>query len=290
MLIDKGGLYMTDKYGDVEKLFYQDSFAKKKIGSNVHKRAGKGSDRAKVKGDLRGRTRGDKPYSLNSRTKIGHVDDVLSYEVFKKWDVKKQKDRLLIWKEKFTNREVAKGLGISEAYFYKIRDQILKGDDNMNKDKLISQKEFEDLSKSERYLTILKYQEEGYTFAEMAEKWGKSPGGLRSSHSLWKKAYHENLENKEENTAPLNPVQYGDDFLFGVENEQKNELRNDGVVDVDKSNIKKSTQYEFSGLEFSLNKICGGEEASEKIQAILSLLNNDNKYKVSITISELKTL
>lgn len=156
---------------EIEKMFYQDSFYKKKIGSNVHRRVGKGSEGAGVAGGVKFAKNNFKKYEKNSRVnKYNMFETVLEYEKFNKFNTEEQKELLFEWMNRYTNVDICREWGIAESTFYNIlnklnvrrSDAVIKVDEELMKkykDGDIKPHEFRTLSDEQKVELVDYWQE-----------------------------------------------------------------------------------------------------------------------------------
>ncbi|WP_226035674.1 hypothetical protein [Aquibacillus saliphilus] len=264
---------------EIEKMFYSDSFGKKKIGSNVHRRTGKGGDRAGVRGGLRFAKNNFKRNEKNSKVTTTNIfDNVITFHIFNKFDEDMRIVLLIEWRRRFTDTHIRKELKVSiEVYDRLIHDLNIEENEKeantMNREELEQAKqevipyhEFVSLPKWQKYELVDYYQKKLKKSArEISEIWnGKlSPNSIGTSKSKWKEAWTKHLEEPEEEIEeePIDTgIDYGDDFLLDDEpeygDEQEDIHEDEEVVEHNNDPIE----------EYQLN-----ESQANKVEA-----NNDN--------------
>lgn len=281
---------------EIKRIFYGDSYRKKKIGSNIFKRTGIGSDRAGVPGGLTFPKYNFKKYEKNSKVKEKNIfEEVVDYDFFKSLSKDNQKQLLQKWMSKFTNKEIYEKMGISENKFYELRNEL--GIDRRGETVKITKEEFEkykngniDIYKfkllpDDQKFEIVDYiqKTKGLSNPEMADLIGYSYNSFNTLKSEWRKAFKERSENV---------LDYDDSFLIESEENKKEEddnkkemSKNDGVKEVSHKSYS-SADEKGDVFEINLSGFYDGEAIKEKLNALASMLNKDKEYGVVIKIKD----
>src|SRR5690606_21629367 len=95
ILLESEVICFMESSKEIRKLFYQDSYEKKKIGANVFKKASAGTERAGVAGGLIFPKYNYKRYEKNSKVKERNVfKEIVDYNTFKDFSEDKQRKLL----------------------------------------------------------------------------------------------------------------------------------------------------------------------------------------------------
>ena len=115
------------KAWEIERLFNDDVREKRKAGSGSFHKRGKG-----VKHGISGALRTPSYYmsnkekkKLNGEVKVTYMyETIIPLEEFKAQDEETQRNMLTVWRDKYTNEEIKKGLGTSNNPFYKLVEDL----------------------------------------------------------------------------------------------------------------------------------------------------------------------
>lgn len=290
---------------EIRKLFYQDSYEKKKIGANVFKKASAGTERAGVAGGLIFPKYNYKRYEKNSKVKERNVfKEIVDYNTFKDFSEDKQRKLLKVWMDAFTNKEIFEGMGIGEKKFYKLRNKlgvkrgvnIVLNNEDIEKMKSgdIDLEKFKLLPNDKKFEIVSYIQEtKNLTNKQMAKLLGYSPNSFSSNKSNWKKAYEEKHKEKESDVS----MHDNDSFLIVGEDEennmmieQKNNEEEQGVkkkVDaVDDIKLKLTENSLQQSFEFNLAGKYVGDDLNSILKGLAVILQDDKKYDVKLMIKE----
>lgn len=276
---------------EIRRMFYSDSYSKKKIGSNVHKKASIGSERAGVSGGIIFPKYNFKPYEKNSKVKQKNVfEEVVSFEFFDSLPKDRQKELFQIYLGKFTNKEIFEGMGVSEKKFYEIRTEL--GLNRRNEIVKLTREEFEDFKKGN--IDIYKFKmlpddqkfeivdhiqkTQGVSNPEMANMIGYSANSFNTLKSEWKKAF------KARGRKDDSMSQFDDSFLIDLEENNRKEKIGESS-EVKEVNSPPYTEKK-SEFEISLNGTFTGQEIREKISALATIFNDEKIYNITFTITD----
>lgn len=277
---------------EIERLFYQDVYTKKKIGSNVYRKIGKGSPNARVRGGVRFSRNNFKRYEKNSRVKEYNIyENILPYQSFKTLSREMQSVVLNKWLSKHSRHKIYTEMGISEKKFEKLLDEMNIVGETMAlneeqikqyKQKIAPSRIFKSLPADIKYELVDHYQTVmGMTNAEMADKLDYALNTFTTQKSLWKKEYQKRREFGDMS---------GDDFLIqGIgENDEQRSNEGEGIA-LDQADRKQSELMDDTGSIFSI-RIGGehiGKDVKDRMVAISELLSNNRTYRIVVNIDEL---
>jgi hypothetical protein len=254
---------------DIEKIFYQDSYGKKKIGSNVHRRAGKGGEKAGVAGGVLFAKNNFKKYEKNSKVQEGNVyETVLLFNDFKKMHKELQHELLYEWLLRYSKAEVSKQMNLSEHKLNQLIEELnVKRGENIvltqeqmekAKEKVIPYGKYKNLDDRQKYELLKHYTEEmGLTARRLSQEWNGeiSQASLSSRKSQIKQklikqgildSKGEFIEQAEiEIEQPKQPIRSEHSSLFGFGDdtvETEDEPEEDVVVEIQEEKEKKIEQ------------------------------------------------
>ena len=288
---------------EIEKIFNKDISRQKRIGSNVHRRTGKGSDKAGVAGGVKFAKNNFKKYEKNSRVnELNMFEDVTSYDEFKKHDKDRQFSLLREWVKRYSYTDIMQKMFIGSKKFHDIMDdlniiEIKRGSQmRINKKELENYKEnsvereqFRHLPDDQKFEIINHYQgNRGMNNKKVAEMLGYSYNSFNTKKSEWKKAYN-NMEEGEYDMGS----KHNDNFLLQGINEES-QPKQESSIDQNKSsnevkqNDKKKGDQISEDFTFTitLSDLYKGNELKDKIKGIDALLEEDKCYDISIIIKE----
>jgi len=288
---------------EIEKIFNKDISRQKRIGSNVHRRTGKGSDKAGVAGGVKFAKNNFKKYEKNSRVnELNMFENVTSYDEFKKYDKDRQFSLLREWVKRYSYTDIMQKMFIGSKKFHDIMDdlniiEVKRGNQmRINKKELENYKEnsvkreqFRHLPDDQKFEIINHYQgNKGMNNKKVAEMLGYSYNSFNTKKSEWKKAYN-NMEEGEYDMGS----KHNDDFLLQGINEES-QPKQESSIDQNKSsnevkqNDKKKGDQISEDFTFTitLSDLYKGNELKDKIKGIDALLEEDKCYDISIIIKE----
>lgn len=287
---------------EIRKLFYQDSYEKKKIGANVFKRASAGTERAGVAGGIIFPKHNFKRYEKNSKVKQKNIyKDIVNIKLFNTFSNNKKKELLEVWMQKYTNKEIYEGLGISENRYYELRNKL-----NVERGKIVraSSEEmnsyksgdikpyiFKALPDDQKF-EIVDYlnKVKGMTNKKIAEMLDYNINSFATQKSNWKKSYKERGESSM--------AGFDDSFLISSDDlnesikpkEDKKEEKKQVAVMEDKKvsidNITNMNGNQSNLLQFNLTGLYSGKDIKSALNGLTIILNDEKEYDVKLIIKE----
>jgi hypothetical protein len=114
------------RHSEAEKCFIDDIREKKKAASGVHSKTGKRGYVGKMRFPTDIMNRKDKmKYRRASKITMSNLfDEIITVEEFNNLEVFEQRNRLQYWRDKYTIREIQKGMGIPNNQYYNIIDRL----------------------------------------------------------------------------------------------------------------------------------------------------------------------
>lgn len=289
---------------EIEKIFYQDSYGKKKIGSNAHRRVGT------VKGGVHGgiifSKKKYKRYEKNFKTKSNNVyDNIISYDKFKTYSEQTQYEMLKEWMNQYSKEEIKRKMGVGETRLRKLLNEfdIKKESCGMmraSRDELeyyknndIPEERFQLLPDDQKFEIVDYYnQHRGMTNKEIAKMLNYIYNSFNSRKSNWKKKY------EERNDYNMSVRDYKDDFLLEGEEEYSKDNTAKQANPEKPIKVKETLESSYSdnsndthiveGFRMAIDGVYTGDKLSEKSKAISILIDQNKKYKATILIEELK--
>ncbi|MCA1021593.1 hypothetical protein [Halobacillus litoralis] len=220
---------------EIEKLFNRDNSLKKRIGSNVHRRTGKGSDRAGVAGGVRFARTKFKPWQKNGRVSTSNMyETVLPYKEFEDLDKSVQEDLFEQWLLRYSKSKIREMMRISydrlnslieEFHLNDVQRQTSSkgGSKAMSRKLTLNEAKQEVITKNQLYrfddadkFEIVHYYNKVLKVSnkDLAEKWNmKDAASLGSMKSNWKKAFLEDDRKVEDILEPVEEIDDADDVF-----------------------------------------------------------------------------
>ena len=283
---------------EIEKMFNKDNSNMKRVGRGVFNRAGKGSDKAKVRGDLKGKSKFDKPYTKNSKVQSKNVyEDVLSIDYFQTFSIEQQQDLLYAWRLRYTNIYIYSEMGINENKYYQMVNNLdieKKGEPmRVNEETLgkykegnIKKHEFDLLPDSQKFEVVNYMQQKGLTNKDVANILEYNPNTFNVKKSEWRRLYKEG--------GGEGMTDYDDGFLIDDDHkpvnknpdqkvEEKVKHSDSEIINTSGDNINVDNLFKIS-----INGHLEGNKVKEKTEALGILIDENKKYKVSFTIEEVE--
>jgi len=288
---------------EIEKIFNKDISRQKRIGSNVHRRTGKGSDKAGVAGGVRFAKNNFKKYEKNSRVnELNMFENVTSYDEFKRHDKDRQFSLLQEWVKRYSYTDIMQKMFIGSKKFHDIMDDLniieVKRGNQMRiskkelenyKENPVEGKQFRSLPDDQKFEIVSHYQEnKGMNNRKVAAMLGYSYNSYNTKKSEWRKAY----DNMEEGEYEMGS-KYNDNFLLQGVNEES-QPKQESSIDQNKSSnevkqndkTKENQINEDFTFTITLSDLYKGSELKDKIKGIDALLEEDKRYDISIIIKE----
>jgi hypothetical protein len=102
---------------NITKLFNDDIRAKKKIGANIHKKTGLRGYVGKMRfpSDIMSKEDKKKHIKAGRIRAYNMYEKILTRQEFNALDTKTQKAMFTVWREKYTNKQIMKGMGLSSG-------------------------------------------------------------------------------------------------------------------------------------------------------------------------------
>lgn len=209
----------------IEKMFNQDNSRLKRIGANVHRRTGKGSDRAGVAGGVRFAKTKFKKYEKNSRVSTSNMyEDILPFKEFKKLETETQAELMEEWLKRHSKSKIREEMHVSYDRLNSIiggfelekimKDIASEGGVTVTNTKytldeakreVISKHDLYEFDEADRYEIVHYYNKVlKVNNRELAEKWNiKDAASLGSMKTNWKKKFIEEGRSIEEALKPV---------------------------------------------------------------------------------------
>lgn len=224
---------MVENSREIEKMFYQDSFGKKKIGSNVHRMSGKGK-RNGVKGGVRFTNTFKKYERRSSKVKKGNLfENILPHEEFITYNDDIQKEMLEKWFDRYPKRMIKEEMNINfrelDKYMKKYNIEERRGVMRANQEDMeefknndIGAMAFKRLPDDQKYEIVDWWQRErGMLNEDIAKKLDyKTVNTFNTRKSKWKKEYEKRkevgsavIENKNKGVVD-DMSKFNDNFLL----------------------------------------------------------------------------
>lgn len=275
---------------EIEKMFYQDSYEKKKTGSNVFRRTGKGSPYAKVKGGVRFAKNNFKKYEKNSRVNEYNLfEKVIPYGDFVLLNEDEQVEMMTEWLLRYSKKKIRKDMGIGE----KRHNSLLKrlnidkrqgeymrlSEEEMDryKQEIIPSHIFRSLQADLKFELVDYYQKfKGMTNGEIAKELKYMPNTFNTQKSEWRKEYE--IRRGQET------MKYDDSFLVQGLNEDEVEK----TIPKKTTPTKSQEQESNNTFTISIDGLYDGVEAKGRINALGLLLSDSSSYKINIDIEEIQ--
>jgi len=111
---------------EAERCFIEEVREKKKTASGVHSKTGKRGYVGKMlfPTDFMNRSEKMKYRRAGKITMSNLFDEIITVEEFNNLEVFEQRNRLQYWRDKYTIREIQKGMGIPNNQYYNIIDRL----------------------------------------------------------------------------------------------------------------------------------------------------------------------
>ena len=227
--------------GEVERIFNQDIREKKLAGYGASKRTGKGV-RHGIRGGMRTPSslmtkREKKDYMKPGELIVSNVYEFMPWEQFKQLGEIQQKDLLIRWREKFTNIEIRKRMGLDDhnTYFRLINKLGLANpkhtsgnaslppatDEKMEdyKNNGIDYDTYKKLPHSQRYEILEKLNRDFLKAEDLAQYWGVSKDIVyqtRAVYNKWRLRQEKKVKEESKGKGKGNSVNLMD--LYASEN------------------------------------------------------------------------
>lgn len=278
---------------EIKNIFYQDSFSKKKIGSNVHRRTGKGSPTAKVAGGVRFAKNNFKKYEKNSKVREYNLyENITTYDEFKTLDKEEQENLLYEWMLRYPKIKIQTEMSIGEKRFNKILKEfnidkrlgeqmrLSKEDLDKYKKEIIPSHMFKSLPADLKFELVDHYQHKyGMTNKEIADKLDYAINTFTTQKSLWKKEFERRIDPN---------MKHQDDFLLqGLDDDFE---ESDKATDSDNKVVVGDDEVQSAANSFSVrfDGEYSGSDIKKKIKAFDMLLQDIRKYKVTISVEDVE--
>jgi hypothetical protein len=289
------------RVSEIAKIFYQDVREKKRVGSNIYKRA---STRRGGAGTVRSAydfLSNKEKKKLNSEVRTYNMNDLLVKEEFEKLSNTEQKERLEHWRKKYKNTEIIKSLGIHASTYYVMLDELdVKRDNNrgaFRQTSVVSQKELDYYKNNicsydelmsldvEQRMEVFEGYDKAYGTSELAKQLGTSTHNiyyLRNKLKTYKakkkrerKAIaisSEPIKMKDEVTK-VDEINVFEDTNLDTANEpiETSEIDVAEVTDAEES-VEVTNSFSF---DIKLSGQYAKEEFLNRITNVLNLLNDD---------------
>lgn len=288
-----------DDSREIRKMFYEDVAEKKRIGSNVFRRTGKGSPYAGVPGGVRFSQKKYKPYEKNSKVETVNIyNQILSIDKFNEYDKENQREMLISWLIKYSRSMIAEKMGIN---WYKLTNLInslnIREEDylpineydlNEFKDGEITLQQFKSLTNIDKYKLLEHYNKTlKIKNKDIADMLGISINTLNTYKSQWKNEYEEEKESYEMNEMPFMDLVIEVDDNSGDSERADNRDKKEADIDNFNSPIEnhngEDNIFHQTNIRISSDRIAG-REVRDKLATLLLLIKDDNKYNISIDI------
>lgn len=288
-----------DDSREIRKMFYEDVAEKKRIGSNVFRRTGKGSPYAGVPGGVRFSQKKYKPYEKNSKVKTMNIyNQILPIDKFNEYDKENQREMLISWLIKYSRSMIAEKMGIN---WYKLTNLInslnIREEDylpineydlNEFKDGEITLQQFKSLTNIDKYKLLEHYNKTlKIKNKDIADMLGISINTLNTYKSQWKNEYEEEKESYEMNEMPFMDLVIEVDDNSGDSERADNRDKKEADIDNFNSPIEnhngEDNIFHQTNIRISSDRIAG-REVRDKLATLLLLIKDDNKYNISIDI------
>ena len=301
---------MVESYEEIRRMLEQDERHMKKIGSNIHRKTGKGSERAGVRGDLRGKSKFDKPYSKNSRVLNYKLPEtVIKHDEFKKFDSDTQREIMYEWLARFTLTHIRVEMGVGINGLHNILSNLnidrQKGEEmklsnedmKKYKEDFIPVRLFKQIRDCDKFELVDYYQQsKGMSNSEIADKLGYNINTFNSNKTDWRKAYESEVNND---------MEYNDDFLVedignkdkpNTKTKPKQAKKQDTKPKVVENDYSNETEANNAGknaetiddlsVSLVIQGVSSGQHIKESLNAITGALDNEKRYNVSIKVEE----
>lgn len=292
---------------EIERMFNQDSFSKKRIGSNIYNRVG--TVKGGVKGGVKFSQYKYKKYEKNSKIKKANIyNKIIKYNKFKSFSRDMQKRMLHSWLTRYSKAKIKNKMGISSEVLNKLIDELDIKNANkkevaimrINEEKMREYKNgatikpnvFELLPGDQKYELVDYYnQQRGYTNKDIADMLNYSYNTFNTKKSRWKKEFERKKGVKIDMVD-----EYDDDFLLdGVTEPTKEEKVNylkssvlNQEAELSNKGSKDSIVGELDSNLFNLTfeGVYGGKGLKDKFRAIDAFLYENKDYEVKLIIEE----
>ena len=290
-----------DDSREIRKMFYEDVAKKKRIGSNVFRRTGKGSPYAGVPGGVRFSQKKYKPYEKNSKVETVNIyNQILSIDKFNEYDKENQREMMISWLIKYSRSMIAEKMGIN---WYKLTNLInslnIREEDylpineydlNEFKDGEITLQQFKSLTNIDKYKLLEHYNKTlKIKNKDIADMLGISINTLNTYKSQWKNEYEEEKESCEMSEIPFMDAVIGidngnnDDKIVDNSKKVKKNKNKDNPEPYAESYSGKSNVFNQTDITISSNDITG-REVRDKLATLLLLIKDENRYSINIDI------
>lgn len=312
--------------GEVERIFNQDIREKKLAGYGASKRTGKGV-RHGIRGGMRTPSslmtkREKKEYMKPGELIVSNVYEFMEWNQFKQLGEIQQKDLLIRWREKFTNTEIMKNMGLSDhnAYYRTVKKLGLSShkyaggnnnippvtDEQMEnyKNNGIDYDTYKKLPNLQRYEILEKLNKDFYKAEDLAQYWGVSKDVIYQTRAVYNK-WKFRQKDKEERKGKGNSVNLMD--LYTSENtvttKQEDKISDEPMIiqqetipqiKIETIQAAKSihepelTKPELTAF-YRLNGIYSSDKMTEKLKKVLLLIaDEDNDFEIELSIREVR--
>lgn len=290
-----------DDSREIRKMFYEDVAKKKRIGSNVFRRTGKGSPYAGVPGGVRFSQKKYKPYEKNSKVETVNIyNQILSIDKFNEYDKENQREMMISWLIKYSRSMIAEKMGIN---WYKLTNLInslnIREEDylpineydlNEFKDGEITLQQFKSLTNIDKYKLLEHYNKTlKIKNKDIADMLGISINTLNTYKSQWKNEYEK--ESSKMNEMPFMGAVIGiddsnndDRTVNNAKKVKRNKDKNkDSLESYAGGHSSKSNMFNQTDITISSNDIAG-REVRDKLATLLLLIKDENRYSINIDI------
>lgn len=114
------------RWSEAQQSFYEDVREKKKAASGVHHKTGKNGyvGTMRFPSDIMSRK---EKYNHRKASKVmtsNLYDTIVALDEFNELEKEEQRVRMLYWRNKYSNKEIQKAMGIGNSPYYKIVDEL----------------------------------------------------------------------------------------------------------------------------------------------------------------------
>ncbi|GLO66192.1 hypothetical protein [Oceanobacillus kimchii] len=294
----------------IRRMLEKEQREQKRIGSNVHRRTGKGSYKARVAGGVVFAKNNFKRYEKNSKIKKYEMSKLIvpieDFEVLSHVD---QVKLMELWLLRNSKKEICEQMGIGRQRLNKLilslgvdPEKMILTEDQLNKYKVevIPSDIFRKIDDSQKFELVKHYNVDmGLTNNDIANRLDYPSSTFNSYKTRWKKAY----DKKEEAGLSLNNLgsdidldnHYEDDGLLSLDDEIESNQSNKSSKSLSENsyNSNDSVERQDSAREIeersfsiTVTDILTTKELTERIEAIATMTNPNKRYKVMIKMEE----
>ena len=117
---------MMPFFSEIEKMFHEEVRDKKRTASGVHHKTGKNGyvGTMRFPTDIMNRSEKIRHRKASKCMTTNIFDEILTIDEFEKLETYEKKNRLAYWRNKYSNKEIQKAMGIANSPYYKIVESL----------------------------------------------------------------------------------------------------------------------------------------------------------------------